>query len=115
MWTDSVTTEASFATDLAALLSKYPELPGVVEAFKVALRDNPKLTRMPLDEGSVEGDLSGIYVHLLDYPPLNVAGIQLFRIAYWAPQKHEANPWQRFSLISIVERNPQEAAEKVRE
>lgn len=113
MWSNAVETTESFTSDVAVLLSKYPELPTVIEAFKDALKNNPKLSRMPLDDGNGGDDYKGIFVHLMDYPPLRAAGIRLFRVSYWAPQGHQSNPWQRFSLISIVERNPQEAAEKV--
>jgi hypothetical protein len=95
VWANPVGVTESFEADLALLLPEYPELETVVDAFKSALGSYPKLTRIPLDETSVEDDLSGIYVHLLDYPPLNILGVQLFRISYWAPPKLLANTQMR--------------------
>lgn len=104
MWSAPVGTAESFDEDLAVLLSKYQDLPSVVDKFKVALANNVKLTRMPLDDGTGPEEYPGVFVQLLDYPPLGQAGIQLFRIGYHAPPDHKANAWQRFTLISLVER-----------
>jgi hypothetical protein len=111
MWSAPVGTAESFDHDLAVLLPKYSELPDVVTAFMDALAHNVKLTRIPLDDGSGQDDFQGLFAQLLDYPPLGEMGIQLFRVTYHAPPKHEANPWQRFTLLTIVERQPQADAE----
>lgn len=107
MWARPVGVSESFKQDLEGLLPKYPELPAVIEAFVEALSHNPKLTRIPLGDGSGQDEFADVFVHLLDYPPLKEGGVQIFRIAYDAPPNHEANPWQRFTLLSIVKRSPE--------
>lgn len=91
---------------MAALTVDFPELPAVVEQFKHALRDNVKLTRLSLDGDGSTPDFSGLWGHMLDYPQFRGAGKRRFRVAYFAPPDHKANPWQRFTLVSIVKQKP---------
>lgn len=103
MWAKPVGTAESFDEDLAVLLPKYPELKKVVDRFARALVDNPKLTRIPLDDGEGIGEFPGVFVHLLDYPPLGVDGLHRFRVTYHAPPRGKPNPWQQFTLLTIRE------------
>jgi hypothetical protein len=105
MWAEPVATAESFVEDLAVLVNKYPELPSVVDEFKEALKNNLRITRIPLDDGDGNEEFPGVFAQLLDYPPLAAKGIKLFRVTYHA-MAEEANPWQRFTLLSIAEQTP---------
>lgn len=106
MWADPVATAESFSKDLAVLLGKYSELPELIAEFKEALKNNIGITRIPLDDPDGDEEFPGVFAQLLDYPPLGTKGIKAFRITYHA-MAEKANPWQRFTLLSIQEHTPQ--------
>ncbi len=103
MWAHPVATAESFEKDSADLLGDYPKLPAVIDEFKGALKDNLRITRIPLDDGDGPEENPGVFAQLLDYPPLGAKGVKLFRVTYHA-MAEKANPWQRFTLLSIRER-----------
>lgn len=99
-----VDVDPTFASQLAALKEKYPDIAAEVEDLKEFLVLGYDINEIRVDPEST----SPVYVIRLDYRPLKSAGRGLFRIIYHAtpPTPSMTQSYRRYTLLRISERAP---------
>jgi hypothetical protein len=93
----------SFTADVEALRAEFPEIDGVVNDLRELLLLGYSLPHLLIDPD--QGELPGVYVTKLDYPPHGPDGLGVFLVTYHQslPAPSMTTPLYRYTLLTMTE------------